>query len=244
MSQPRFTLSEYRDDFGSRYLAGHLSKDSVLELAGLKLETIYRRVILDPVRGLVMLMTPSQPHEDAGVGVNLVVGAAGELMRAYVEEARGLRWRPPGENPNTGPEANCSYYIGARANAYGKACRAGQGAEYAQSHPPDLVLEVGVTPFDHAKKVLYRDLGVSEYWQAKARKGKRRGDLEMQFHSLQDADDGPENPLDASQVLPGLTPKAVRAALRAWANAPSQAALRRSAIARALQEQGFPPEAE
>ena len=74
MSQPLFQLTGYRDDFGAIYIGGRgLPRESVLEWTRAGLEKIFTRVILDPARGLVMLMTPSQPHEDAEAGVEAVI---------------------------------------------------------------------------------------------------------------------------------------------------------------------------
>ena len=237
MSQPLFQLTGYRDDFGAIYIGGRgLPRESVLEWTRAGLEKIFTRVILDPARGLVMLMTPSQPHEDAEAGVEAVIEEGTNLLNQDVEPLRKFRWRLPGSDPATGSEADCSFYIGAKAIAYAKACLQEQGAEYADNHPPDLVVEIGVTHFDHDKRAVYRDLGVAEYWQARV--GKRRGDIELEFLALGSAT--PDLPLVASRVLPGLTPEAVAAAVSARATARPRPADRRIAIGKALHKHGFP----
>ena len=66
MSQPLFRLTGYRDDFGAVYIGGRgLPEESVLEWTRAGLEKIFPRMILDPARGLVMLMSPGRAHEDA-----------------------------------------------------------------------------------------------------------------------------------------------------------------------------------
>lgn len=52
-----------RTSFGSEYLAFHASRDEVVALAQSDMVNTFRRVVLDPVRGLVMLMSPSGGHE-------------------------------------------------------------------------------------------------------------------------------------------------------------------------------------
>ena len=237
MPQPVSVLTEYQDDFGSFYIAGRgLPERSVLHWVRPGLEKIFTRIILDPARGLVMLMTPSQPHEDAEAGVDAAIEEAANLLDQDMEPLRKFRWRLPGADPGTGPEADCSYYIGAKALAYAKACLQGQGPEYAENHPPDLVVEIGVTHFDQDKQAVYRDLGVAEYWQARA--GERRGDIELEFLALDSVT--PEASLCASRVLPRLTPEAVSAAVSARAAVRPRPAARRAAITQALREHGFP----
>ena len=97
-------------------------------------------------------------------------------------------------------------------------------------------MEIGVTHFDQDKQAVYRDLGATEYWQARA--GERRGDIELEFLALDSAT--PEAALRASRVLPGLTPEAVAAAVSARAAVRPRLAARRAAITQALLEHGFP----
>ena len=49
-----------RTSMGSEYVAFHASRDEVIALAESDLVNAFRRVILDPVRGLVMLMSPKR----------------------------------------------------------------------------------------------------------------------------------------------------------------------------------------
>ena len=236
MSLPQYTLTEYQDDFGSRYLAGRLSPDSVLDLAGLELEKMFRRVILDPAHGLVMLMTPSRAHEDAGIGVDAVIDESAELLGLKNEALRSLRWRPPGSDPNTGAEADCSYYIGANAIAYIQARTEGHADKFVEDRPPNLVVEIGVTHVDRKKQEFYRDLGVSEYWQARV--SRRTNKIKLTFLDLLSAT--PMHPLPASRIFLGLTPPAVAAAVYArFAAAPDRAS-RSVAITATLRKSGFP----
>ena len=54
--------------------------DTITELAAIDWSRHLRRVCLDPVRGLVTLMSPSYPHEDRTAIFDAIVDAAGSTL--------------------------------------------------------------------------------------------------------------------------------------------------------------------
>ena len=67
-----------RNSLGSEYVAFHAGRDEVIALAESDLVNAhpFRRVVLDPVRGLVMLMSPSGGHETTSGFMDDFVGCA------------------------------------------------------------------------------------------------------------------------------------------------------------------------
>ena len=184
---------------------------TVTELAALDWNRRFRQVCLDPVRGIITLMTPSRLHGDLAEIVGHVVDAAGSAITGAVKGLRDTRLRGPADPPGTGLEPDCAFYVGARARAYRAALVEGEAAADAffERTPPDLVVEVEITNADAGKSERYRDIGVRELWRLHGRKGTR--DLGVEFLAL---DPGtPPRGLAASRVLGGLTAGDVREAV-------------------------------
>ena len=68
---------------------------TIAELAAIDWNRYFRRVCLDPVRGLITLMSPSHPHEDLATVLDNVVDAAGSVLAGATKGLRSLRLRAP-----------------------------------------------------------------------------------------------------------------------------------------------------
>ena len=185
---------------------------TVEQLAAIDWSRHFRRVCLDPARGLITLMSPSRLHEDlSGIFDEIVDVAADRLGRAS-KRLRSTRLRRSGEPPGTGLEPDCTFYVGERADGYHAALIAGETAAdaFLDRTAPDLVVEVELTSADAGKAECYGQIGVRELWRLHARKGSR--ELTADLLALQPQ--GAPRRLDASRVLPGLTPEDVCEAVK------------------------------
>ena len=185
--------------------------ETVKALAAIDWDRSFRRVRLDPVRGLVTLMSPSRLHERLAEIVAHVVDAAGSAVTGASMGLRSTRLRGPGEPPGTGMEPDCAFYVGARARAYRAAAMEGEAAAdaFLERTAPDLVVEVEITSADEGKIERYRDIGVRELWRLRGRKGTR--DLHVDFLALRPG--MPPRPMPASVLLGGLVENDVREAV-------------------------------
>ena len=178
---------------------------TIAELAAIDWSRHFRRVCLDPVRGLVTLMSPSRLHEDLTVILDEVVAAAGSVLTGGAKGLRHTRLRGPGEPPGTGMEPDCAFYVGEHAKGYLAALIEGEAAAdaFLEGTAPDLVVEVELTSADEGKIERYGAMGVRELWRLHGRKGTR--ELRADFLALGPSGTAPRR-LDASEVLEGLTP--------------------------------------
>ncbi|MCY4364081.1 MAG: hypothetical protein OXE42_18195 [Gammaproteobacteria bacterium] len=196
-----------RTSFGTEYVAFHASRDEVIALAASEMVNTFRRVVLDPVRGLVMLMSPSARHEGISGYMDDFVGSVSTLKGIKTEKLRATRWRREIDPKNTGNEADCSFYFGRKAVDFAKAyARSEEEADaYSFRTPPDLVVEVGLTHVSEEKYLSYLDKGVVEFWQLNARPRRQgRRIMTATFLDLQ-AESGPLE-IDTSLNLPDITP--------------------------------------
>ena len=196
-----------RTSFGSEYLAFHASRDEVIALAESDMVNAFRRVVLDPVRGLVMLMSPSGGHEGISGAMDDLVSCIATLKGIKMDKLRATRWRRENDPKNTGNEADCSFYFGQKAvecrEAYARS--EDEGDAYTFRVPPDLVVEVGLTHEAKEKYLSYRDKGVVEFWQLNARPRKQgRSRVTVTFLDLQ-AQPKPME-IESSINLPDITP--------------------------------------
>ena len=194
----------YTGPLGSTIHVIRADAGTVAALAAIDWNRHFRPVCLDPVRGLITLMSPSHPHEDLSTILDDIVNVAGSIFARAAKKLGSLRIRGEGEPPGTGMEPDCAFYVGDRARGYFEARRAGQAAAeaYAERVAPDLVVEVEITHVDEGKAERYRDIGVRELWRLHGRK--RTTELRVEFLSL-----GPGRTprmLGGSVVLEGLTP--------------------------------------
>ena len=170
---------------------------------------IARRVFIDPVTGLIALMSPSSDHESYADGAGDLVKAIGDAHEIRVIALGSTRWRRREDPEKTGAEPDACYYLGARAEARARARHKGPEAlaAFEADNPPDLVIEVERTHGDRRKPVFFREVGISEMWRLDL----GPDGVEVDILDLQAAD-GPVY-LTASAVLPHCTPDFVCDAL-------------------------------
>ena len=101
---------------------------TIAELAVIDWTCRFRRVCLDPVRGIITLMAPSRLHEDLSEIFGHIVDAAGSTIAGAAKGIRSTRLRRPGEPPGTGMEPDCAFYVGERARSYYTALAEGEAA--------------------------------------------------------------------------------------------------------------------
>ena len=182
--------------------------ETVAAVAGLDWNGRFRRVGLDPVRGVITLMAPSRAHEDLTGIFEDIVDFAAEVFATAVRKLRSTRLRSEGDPPGTGLEPDCAFYVGETAHAYFDALAA--GAEVADAflerNAPNLVVEVEITYADRGKIERYGTMGVKEFWQLRGRKDDS-ATLRADFFAL--GRGLAPRPLGSSQVLPELTPEDV-----------------------------------
>ena len=185
---------------GSQVHVLHADAGTVTALAAVDWNRWFGRVCLDPVRGLVVLMTPSHLHEDLTEIFDDIVDAAASVSKRL----GSTRLRGVNEPPGTGMEPDCAFYLDERARGYRAALVEGEAAveSFVERTPFDLVVEVEITNADKGKIERYGDIGVPEIWRLHGRKGTR--DLRADFFALHPG--RPPRRLAASVVLAGLTP--------------------------------------
>ena len=178
---------------------------TIAALAAIDWSRHFRRVCLDPVRGLITLMSPSHLHEDLSGIFDSIVDVAGSVLTGGAKGLRHTRLRGWGEPPGTGMEPDCAFYVGEHARAFLVAFREGVAAAEAfiERNAPDLVVEVELTNADEGKIERYGELGVRELWRLHARKSTT--ELRADFLALGPAGTAPRR-LAVSEVLEGLTP--------------------------------------
>lgn len=184
---------------------------TVTALAEIDWNRSFPRVCLDPVRGLITLMSPSRLHGDLAEILSHIVDTAGSAVTGASKGLRSTRLRGPGEPAGTGMEPDGAFYVGERARGYRAALVEGEAAAdaFLERTPPDLVVEVEITSADRGKVERYVELGVRELWRLHGRKGTR--DLRVDFLALQPGTT--PHPVPASNVLGGLTSDDVREAV-------------------------------
>ena len=194
---------------GSEYTRFYLDPEVIPLLAKLDWDKIARRVFIDPVSGLIALMTPSPEHERYSRGADRFMDAMDRRLGIRAIGLGSTRWRLPGDPENTGAEPDACYYLGQTADRWAEADRQGRGAvrEFEARTPPDLVIEVERSHGDEDKPAFYRRLGVLEMWRLDIAGNTR----EVVLLGLQ-ATDGPAE-LPVSTVLPPASPSFVLAAL-------------------------------
>ena len=192
---------------GSTIHVLHADAATITELAAVDWNRYFRRVCLDPVRGLITLMSPSHPHEDLTTIFDDIVDAAGSTLTGAAKKLRSLRLRGPGDPPGTGMEPDCAFYVGERAKAYFAARGEGKAAvdAFVERVAPDLVVEVEITHADEGKAERYGEMGVRELWRLHGSKDS----WELRAELLALCPGHTPRMLEASQVLEGLTPEDV-----------------------------------
>ena len=186
---------------------------TIAELAAIDWSRSFRRVCLDPVRGLVTLMAPSNLHEDLTTILDRIVDIAGSALTGGSKGLLSTRLRGRRDPPGTGLEPDCAFYVGERARGFRAALIEGdtKAEAFLERTAPDLVVEVEITNADEGKAERYGQMGVRELWRLHGRRGTR--ELRVDFLAL--LAEGAPRRLDASGVLEGLTPDDVCEAVEA-----------------------------
>ena len=198
------TATTHTGPLGSTVHVLRADADTIAELAAIDWSRHFRRVCLDPVREVIVLMSPSYPHEDLAQILGDIVDAAGSLIDGVTKGLRSTRLRRPDEPPGTGMEPDCAFYVGDRARGYFAALGEGDEVEaaFVERTAPDLVVEVEITSADEGKAARYGEMGVREMWRLHGRKGTK--ELRAEFLALQPGT--APRMLETSQVLEDLTP--------------------------------------
>ena len=178
---------------------------TVAELAAVDWNRHFGRVWLDPVRGLITLMSPSFPHDDLAEICGDIVNIAASTLRRTSKALRSTRLRRRGDPPGTGVEPDCAFYVGERAERFLVVLKNGYAAAetFIEHTGPDLVVEVEITNADEARRSnAMRSSGCGSCGGCGGRRDSR--EVEVDFLAL--IPDRPPRVLDASEVLDGLTP--------------------------------------
>ena len=198
------TATMHTGPLGSTVHVLRADANTIAELAAIDWSRHFRRVCLDPVRGLITLMSPSFSHDDLASILDVVVDEAGSILAGATRGIRSTRLRGRDEPPGTGLEPDCAFYLGERAMALRAAIVEGKAAAdaFVERTAPDLVVEVEITNADEGKAGRYARIGVRELWQLHG--SKESWELRAEFLALCPGE-APRR-LDVSQVLEGLTP--------------------------------------
>ncbi len=194
---------------GSEYRRFHIDPEALPLFRDFDWNSLARRVFVDPVTGLIALMSPSFSHEVYAAGADNLVIALDRKFGIGAILSGSTRWRRPGDPENTGAEPDACYYLGEKAGRCVRARRAGDEAleAFVGANPPDLVVEVERSRGDETKPRFYREAGVPEMWRIDITRARR----DAVILDLQ-APDGPAaRPVSA--VLPLCAPAFVLEAL-------------------------------
>ena len=199
----RFLAIHY-DALESPYVALRASSRVVTQLAQQPIVNAFRRVLLDPVGGIILLMSLSAGHAVLAEDINKVVDVTAMCLGINSLPMGATRWRRWGDPEGTGIEPDKCYYVGDSALQY-LAANKDEKQDFVDMHPPELVVEVTMSHFDEQKIYFYRDRGVPEYWQVR---GGEETLPQVSFLGLQERSE----PLSlyASLALPGFTPEALQ----------------------------------
>ena len=194
---------------GSRFTFYRFVPEEIPRLAKLDWNVIGRRVFIDPIRGMVALMSPSPEHEEYTRGIDRTVQDMCRAMGLRIVTLGSTRWRRPDDPENSGAEPDACFYLGMAAERRDVARQKGSEAlaAFYNRTPPDLVIEVERSRGDADKPAFYRRLGAAEMWRLDISGNTR----EAVMLDLQ-APRGTEV-LNASRVLSPATPAFVLEAL-------------------------------
>ena len=193
----------------SPYVAFKAASEVVGQLAKQPIVNTFRRVLLDPVRGIILLMSPSRAHADLAENINNVVRLTAASLAINSKPLGATLWRRQNGPDGTGVEADKCYYLGENAILYLQAQTDEEKQVFCDAHAPDLVIEVTISHFDREKVAAYCEMGVAEYWRVK---GEKTGVYGVTFLDLL-THDTPRS-LATSLGLPGLTPAVLQQCLQ------------------------------
>ncbi len=107
--------------------------------------------------GILEITVPSELHEFSGRLIERFISTLIELMDLRMKTMGSTTMNYP--NLKKGAEPDNAYYI------QNQDLVKGREVDFSQDPPPDLVVEVDITPTDIAKNRFYSSLGVSELWR-------------------------------------------------------------------------------
>ena len=209
MNQPTTTFT---GPLGSTIHVLQADAETIERLALIDWNQHFRRVCLDPVRGLITLMSTSGLHERLTQTLDIVVDVATDAIGKTSTGLRSTRLKGRGAPHGTGLEPDCTFYIGDSVDGFLSATAQGKAVtdDYLERVAPDLVVEVELTRADSGKPERYGQLGVKEFWQLKAKEA--TGEVSsIKFLALYPERTPEDTPI--SRVLPGLTPSQVLEAI-------------------------------
>ena len=108
-------------DFTVHTLQAEPEPETVAALAAIDWNRRFRHVCLDPVRGLVTLMSPSRLHEELSTIFCDIVEVAADILSGAGRGIGSPRLRGGGDPPDTAMEPECALYAGGRARAHSRA---------------------------------------------------------------------------------------------------------------------------
>jgi len=167
-----------------------------------------RRILIDTREGIVSWINRSGTNADIMVAVDHIVEAAGEVVGKRIKQMRGTRWRHPDDPPRTGIEADNSFYVGKKAEEKIEAFVSGgrqASEEFCDRTPPDLVVDVEITPNDRDRPARYAGLGIPEAWQVHSDPDQDTKIERPVVEMLDLQAGGRPRRIDRSRVMPGLT---------------------------------------
>ena len=87
----------------------HADPETIAALAAVDWTCRFRRVCLDPVPGMITLMSPSRQHEDLSETIGDLVKIAANAFGRTTGGIRSTRLRGPDEPSGTGMEPDCAF---------------------------------------------------------------------------------------------------------------------------------------
>ncbi len=83
--------------------------ETVTELAAVDWSRRFRRVWLDPMHGIIALMSPSHSHEELSTILDNIVDVAASTLAGATKGLRSTRLRRTKDPPGTGMEPDCAF---------------------------------------------------------------------------------------------------------------------------------------
>ena len=177
---------------------------TIAELAAIDWTCRFRRVCLDPVRGIITLMAPSRLHEDLSEIFGHIVMPREAPSPAPRKGSAAPGFGGRANRPARGWSPTVRSTSASAPEATTRPLPKGRRRPTPSSSVPrrTWVVEVEITHADAGKAERYGEMGVRELWRLHGRKGTR--ELRAEFLALTPGS-APRN-LGASEVLGGLTP--------------------------------------
>ena len=100
--------------------------ETVAALAAIDWNRRLHRACLDPVRGLVTLISPARLHEELSAMFGDIVEVATDTLRGAGRGIGFTRLRGGGDLPDPAMEPECAFHAGGRARAHSRAWREGE----------------------------------------------------------------------------------------------------------------------